>query len=95
MALISIRPWSGLIDFERFTVFHTSTSGGGLDFIYFYLCALGASARYIFFLDKIKRFCNRVVQRTQSMPDSLTEKIISAAIEVHKILGPGLLESIY
>ena len=29
------------------------------------------------------------------MGDSLTEKIISAAIEVHRILGPGLLESIY
>jgi GxxExxY protein len=27
--------------------------------------------------------------------DSLTEKIIGAAIEVHRILGPGLLESIY
>lgn len=29
------------------------------------------------------------------MADSLTEKIISSAIEVHRILGPGLLESIY
>jgi len=29
------------------------------------------------------------------MTDKLTEKIIAAAIEVHKILGPGLLESIY
>jgi GxxExxY protein len=29
------------------------------------------------------------------MPDSLTERIIGAAIEVHSILGPGLLESIY
>ena len=29
------------------------------------------------------------------MSDSLTEKIIGAAIEVHKELGPGLLESIY
>jgi GxxExxY protein len=27
--------------------------------------------------------------------DSLTEQIIGAAIEVHRILGPGLLESIY
>ena len=29
------------------------------------------------------------------MSDELTAKIISAAIEVHRILGPGLLESIY
>ncbi|MCW9089590.1 MAG: GxxExxY protein [Gammaproteobacteria bacterium] len=27
--------------------------------------------------------------------DKLTGKIIAAAIEVHKVLGPGLLESIY
>lgn len=29
------------------------------------------------------------------MSDLLTEKIIGAAIEVHRILGPGLLECIY
>jgi GxxExxY protein len=29
------------------------------------------------------------------MPDELTEKIIGAAIEVHRELVPGLLESIY
>ena len=29
------------------------------------------------------------------MTDQLTEKIIAAAIEVHKTLGSGLLESIY
>jgi len=29
------------------------------------------------------------------MNDPLTEKIIAAAIEVHRHLGPGLLESIY
>ncbi|MCH7763543.1 MAG: GxxExxY protein [Candidatus Marinimicrobia bacterium] len=29
------------------------------------------------------------------MADKLTKIIIGAAIEVHKILGPGLLESIY
>ena len=29
------------------------------------------------------------------MADQLTEKIISAAIEVHRTLGPGLLETIY
>jgi GxxExxY protein len=29
------------------------------------------------------------------MPDELTEQIIGAAIEVHRHLGPGLLETIY
>lgn len=29
------------------------------------------------------------------MPDDLTERIIGAAVEVHRHLGPGLLESIY
>ena len=29
------------------------------------------------------------------MVDGLTEQIIGAAIEVHRILGPGLLESVY
>lgn len=29
------------------------------------------------------------------LTDSLTQEIIGAAIEVHKNLGPGLLESIY
>ncbi len=29
------------------------------------------------------------------MPDLLTEKVIGAAIEVHRVLGPGLLDSIY
>ena len=29
------------------------------------------------------------------MTDAMTEKIIGAAIEVHRILGPGLIESIY
>jgi GxxExxY protein len=29
------------------------------------------------------------------MTDKLTEQIIAAAIEVHRIIGPGLLESIY
>jgi GxxExxY protein len=29
------------------------------------------------------------------MNDELTERIIGAAIEVHRMLGPGLLESIY
>lgn len=29
------------------------------------------------------------------MPDDLTEAIIGSAIEVHRILGPGLLEAVY
>ncbi len=29
------------------------------------------------------------------MPDELTQKIIGAAIEVHRHLGPGVLEAIY
>jgi GxxExxY protein len=29
------------------------------------------------------------------MNDELTERIIGAAIEVHRVLGPGLLEAIY
>jgi GxxExxY protein len=29
------------------------------------------------------------------MTDALTEKIIGAAIEVHRVLGPGLLETLY
>jgi len=32
---------------------------------------------------------------TQNYIDQLTYKIIGCAIEVHKELGPGLLESIY
>jgi GxxExxY protein len=34
-------------------------------------------------------------QRGKIVADKLTEEIIAAAIEVHRILGPGLLESIY
>lgn len=30
-----------------------------------------------------------------NIPDPLTHAIIGAAIEVHRVLGPGLLESIY
>lgn len=31
----------------------------------------------------------------KTAPDTLTERVIGAAIEVHRTLGPGLLESIY
>jgi GxxExxY protein len=30
-----------------------------------------------------------------NIPDPLTGRIIGAAIEVHRVLGPGLLESVY
>jgi GxxExxY protein len=33
--------------------------------------------------------------RSPDQYDTLTEQIIGAAIEVHKVLGPGMLESIY
>ena len=32
---------------------------------------------------------------TKLIYEELTEKIIGAAIEVHRVLGPGLLESVY
>ena len=35
------------------------------------------------------------VDSTTTLSDQLTQKIIGAAVEVHKSLGPGLLESIY
>ena len=35
------------------------------------------------------------MDRTSDDLDALTEKIIGCAIEVHRTLGPGLLESIY
>jgi len=33
--------------------------------------------------------------RLEPKRDPLTERIIGAAIEVHRVLGPGLLESAY
>jgi GxxExxY protein len=33
--------------------------------------------------------------RTKLLHEALTEQIIGAAIEVHRALGPGLLESAY
>lgn len=36
---------------------------------------------------------NRVTEKQRI--DGLTEQIIGAAIEVHRLLGPGLLESVY
>ena len=35
------------------------------------------------------------VERIREARDPLTAKIIGAAIEVHRSLGPGLIESIY
>jgi len=50
----------------------------------------------------IKKINHRDTEHTERKPnkpaqttDPLTEKIIGAAIEVHRALGPGLLESIY
>lgn len=43
-------------------------------------------------MSSVAKNCKR---RIVDADDQLTAKIISAAIEVHKILGPGLLESIY
>jgi GxxExxY protein len=36
-----------------------------------------------------------ITEGTEKMGDKLTESIIGAAIEVHRVLGPGLLELIY
>lgn len=37
----------------------------------------------------------RILDTSTNATDQLTQQIIGAAIEVHKSLGPGLLESIY
>ncbi len=42
-----------------------------------------------------KYLATEITEDTEKMSDKLTEGIISAAIEVHRLLGPGLLESIY
>jgi GxxExxY protein len=38
---------------------------------------------------------NDITEKAQKQEDLLTGKIIGAAIEVHRRLGPGLLESTY
>jgi GxxExxY protein len=46
--------------------------------------------------EEIISFATEGTEVTENdMTDPLTEQIISSAIEVHRILGPGLLESIY
>ena len=40
-------------------------------------------------------YCGGAEDAEKMVIDGLTEKIIGAAIEVHKALGPGLLESAY
>lgn len=40
-------------------------------------------------------FATENTENTEMENDILTQKIIGAAIEVHRTLGPGLLESIY
>jgi GxxExxY protein len=42
-------------------------------------------------------FCASAVHMTTALPEleELTEKIIGCAMEVHRTLGPGLLESVY
>jgi hypothetical protein len=32
---------------------------------------------------------------TETQRDSLTEEIVGAAVDVHRVLGPGLLEAAY
>jgi GxxExxY protein len=42
-----------------------------------------------------KKMHHRDTEATEDPVNEVTEKIIGAAIEVHKALGPGLLESAY
>ncbi len=44
---------------------------------------------------RVTELATESTEDTENMCDKLTEAIIGAAIEVHRILGPGLLESIY
>jgi hypothetical protein len=44
---------------------------------------------------KIRSYFQNRAQSKSEEKDPLTEGIIDAAIEVHRCLGPGLLESIY
>lgn len=43
----------------------------------------------------MNQFATETTENAEKMNDLLTEKIIGAAIEVHRTLGPGLLEAIY
>jgi GxxExxY protein len=46
-------------------------------------------------LDCPTLLATEITEGTEKMGDKLTESIIGAAMEVHRVLGPGLLESIY
>ena len=59
---------------------------------------LSADGRTKFFLRLAFGRASSVFERWQEMPlahEDLTERIIGAAIEVHRRLGPGFLESVY
>ncbi len=46
------------------------------------------------FLDRINQI-NRIMSITSTQHDPLTRKVIGEAMYVHRVLGPGFLESIY
>ncbi len=53
------------------------------------------SAEYIKFLYVLGELCGKKEMKTKKELNKITEGIIGAAINVHRTLGPGLLESAY